>query len=90
MIDDSTWKLIYNSVFRLFLPPEQWIQKIVINLDEQEIEFKTPSELFTYMAINSIDNIEDENINFYLKDETLIQDLDKEVNDIFSQIKKGG
>ena len=42
------------------------------------------------MAINSIDNIEDENINFYLKDETLIQDLDKEVNDIFSQIKKGG
>lgn len=90
MIDDSAWKLIYNSVFRLFLPPEQLIQKIVINLDEQEIEFKTPSELFTYMAVNSIDNIEDENINFYLKDDSLKQEIEKEVKDIFSQIKKGG
>ena len=90
MIDNSTWTLIYNSVFRLFLPPEQLIQKIVINLNSQEIEFKTPSELFTYMAVNSIDNIEDENINFYLKDDSLKQELDKEVNDIFSQIKKGG
>lgn len=90
MIDNSIWTIIYNSVFRLFLPPEQLIQKIVINLNGQKIEFKTPSELFTHMTINSIDNIEDENINFYLKDETLKQELDKEVNDIFSQIKKGG
>ena len=88
-MDKELWNDLYNSVFRMFLPPETYIKKIIINHNNKKIEFKSSNELFAYMSINLIDDLDDEDIMFYLKDNSLKKEVENDVNKILTLLKKG-
>lgn len=40
MIDDKLWKYIYNAVFSIYLPPEDVIEKIILEKDNSKKNLK--------------------------------------------------
>lgn len=89
MINLVDWQIIYNNVFRIFPPPDTMVEKIVINQDdEKSIEFNSLTELIGYMAVNTNNDIKNEDIKFYLRNNSLKMELDKKIKKLIKQIKK--
>ena len=77
MITEDLWKYIYNAVFSIFLPPENIIEKIILEKDDKKIEFKNTMELITYLTLNSDKNILQKDVKFILKNNNLYEENKK-------------
>lgn len=77
MITEDLWKYIYNSVFSIFLPPENIIEKIILEKDDKKIEFKNTMELITYLTLNGDKNILQKDVKFILKNNNLYEENKK-------------
>jgi hypothetical protein len=78
MIDDKLWKYIYNAVFSIYLPPEDVIEKIILEKDNSKKEFKDTFELIAYLTLNGDKNVLQRDVKFILK----------ENNDMYEENKK--
>jgi len=77
MITEDLWKYIYNAVFSIFLPPENIIEKIILEKDDKKIEFKNTMELITYLTLNGDKNILQKDVKFILKNNNLYEENKK-------------
>ena len=77
MITEDLWKYIYNAVFSIFLPPENIIEKIILEKDDKKIEFKNTMELITYLTLNDNKNILQKDVKFILKNNNLYEENKK-------------
>lgn len=84
MIGQGYWRTLYNQVFSVFPPPDSLISKVTITIGNKKKDFKSPTELLTYLSLNSIDDIEYADIEFILKDDR----LKNEINEYIIDIKK--
>ena len=90
MITDYDWRIVYNKIFRIFPPPETLIHKIIMNYDNKKIEFNSPTELLSYITINNIENIKNDDITYQIRDNNFKKILDNKIKDIIKRVKNKG
>lgn len=82
MTDNQLWFQTYNNIFKMFPPSDDMIEKIVVYLMSGTKEFKTTTELLLYLAENSVDDIDDDQIEFYINEKILNSKYDKMLESI--------
>lgn len=88
MVGEEDWKHIYNSVFSIYLPPDEIIDKIILKTDDEKKEFKSSTELLTYLALNMSTTVTQKNVKFFLRDNTIYKENQKCFEDLCRKMKK--
>lgn len=87
MFTEREWKTMYNNVFKVFPSPDDIIKQIVLKTDSGEEVFKTTSEFLSYICINA-ENILSNDLEYFLKDDSLKKEVEYNILKIINNIKK--
>lgn len=87
MFTEREWKTMYNNVFKVFPSPDDIIKQIVLKTDSGEEVFKTTSEFLSYICINA-ENILNNDLEYFLKDDSLKKEVEYNILKIINNIKK--
>lgn len=87
MFNEREWKIMYNNVFKVFPSPDNIIEQIVLKTDSGKEVFKTTSEFLSYICING-ENILGEDLEYFLKDDSLKKEVESNVLKVVNSLKK--
>ena len=89
MISNEMWRHMYNSIFSIYLPPDDIIEKIILEKDGvKKSEFTSIIDLITFLTINSDKDIEHKDVKFFLRDNRIYEENKEFYEDLCKKLKK--